>query len=95
MVLDLRHRPNDFDDLDPEELAMLEPGPFVGVLPICAYCGVEIPLDEVETDHIIPRSRGGADLKANRIICCAICNREKGARTLEEMVGRVLQARTQ
>lgn len=40
--------------------------------------------DEVEWDHVIPKSRNGADSKENRVPCCAQCNRAKSQLTMEE-----------
>lgn len=46
----------------------------------CRYCGA--PADSV--DHIIPRSRKGADDPDNLVAACRTCNSSKGARTPEE-----------
>jgi diadenosine tetraphosphate (Ap4A) HIT family hydrolase len=46
----------------------------------CALCGAterERPLD---VDHILPRSRGGTNERANLQILCSRCNRAKGNR---------------
>jgi len=41
----------------------------------CAYCGS----DKVLTlDHIVPRSKGGADITRNVVCCCHSCNQSKG-----------------
>ena len=43
------------------------------------YCDAgEIRRADVELDHRIPRSRGGADDRGNRIGLCGDCNRRKG-----------------
>lgn len=34
------------------------------------------------TDHVIPRSRGGAHTRENRLPCCKACNATKGKRPL-------------
>lgn len=50
----------------------------------CVYCGVTgVPL---QLDHVIPRSRGGADTPDNLVACCRPCNTSKGAKTPEEWV---------
>ena len=47
----------------------------------CGYCG-----NAASTiDHIIPRSRGGADSWENLVACCLRCNNVKGDRTPQEM----------
>lgn len=46
---------------------------------ICGICGLEIASkDEMNLDHIIPRSRGGSDDESNLQLSHAICNRLKG-----------------
>lgn len=48
----------------------------------CAYChAVSGPW---EIDHIIPKSRGGADRLENLTVSCRPCNQAKGARMVEE-----------
>jgi 5-methylcytosine-specific restriction endonuclease McrA len=47
----------------------------------CAYCG-----KSAETiDHVMPRSRGGADSWENLVACCLHCNNVKSDRTLAEL----------
>jgi len=47
----------------------------------CGYCGGSAST----IDHVIPRSRGGADSWENLIACCLRCNNIKGDRTPHEM----------
>lgn len=42
----------------------------------CVYCGAT---DELQIDHIVPFSRGGACSVANSQTLCGPCNRAKGA----------------
>jgi 5-methylcytosine-specific restriction endonuclease McrA len=47
----------------------------------CAYCdGENIPL---ETEHLVPRSRGGSDRISNLTLACRPCNQAKGNDSLE------------
>jgi len=46
----------------------------------CAYCGAHA----TTVDHVLPRSRGGADSWENLVACCVRCNNAKGDRTPEE-----------
>ena len=46
----------------------------------CAYCRKEFPPGELEQDHIVPVSRGGAYTKTNVFPACAICNQSKGSK---------------
>jgi 5-methylcytosine-specific restriction endonuclease McrA len=50
----------------------------------CQYCGRRPPLRDLNIDHIVPRSRGGADSWDNLVTACRSCNLRKGSRTPEE-----------
>ena len=47
----------------------------------CGYCG----RGAATVDHILPRSRGGADSWENLVACCLGCNNAKADRTPREM----------
>jgi 5-methylcytosine-specific restriction endonuclease McrA len=47
----------------------------------CCYCGKSAST----IDHVVPRSRGGADSWENLVACCLRCNNAKGDRTPQEM----------
>jgi 5-methylcytosine-specific restriction endonuclease McrA len=47
----------------------------------CCYCGK----GATTIDHVLPRSRGGADTWENLVACCLACNNTKGDRTPAEM----------
>ncbi len=47
----------------------------------CAYCATVA----TTIDHVLPRSRGGADSWENLVACCLRCNNVKGDRTPQEM----------
>jgi 5-methylcytosine-specific restriction endonuclease McrA len=51
----------------------------------CAYCQG----NATTIDHVIPRSRGGADSWENLVACCLSCNNLKGDRTPKEMGWRM------
>ena len=51
---------------------------------LCLYCGERFPVSALTRDHVVPRSRGGADTWENVVSACGPCNRRKGARTPEE-----------
>lgn len=48
----------------------------------CQYCGSTQP--PLTLDHVMPRSRGGADTWENLVTACIRCNNKKGNRTPEE-----------
>jgi len=47
----------------------------------CGYC----TSSATTIDHVLPRSRGGADSWENLVACCLRCNNVKGDRTPQEM----------
>ena len=59
---------------------------------MCPYCGLvtdQIPSTsdgrtKWEIEHVVPRSRGGSNNLENIRVVCWVCNRSKGAKTLEE-----------
>lgn len=50
----------------------------------CQYCMSEDSPAKLTLDHIIPRSRGGANAWENLVSCCFSCNNRKADRTPEE-----------
>jgi 5-methylcytosine-specific restriction endonuclease McrA len=42
----------------------------------CVWCG---STDELQIDHVVPFSRGGACSADNAVVLCGPCNRRKGA----------------
>ncbi len=55
----------------------------------CQYCG---STRHLTVDHVVPRSRGGADTWDNLVTSCAPCNRRKGDRPLHVAGLRLLRA---
>ena len=47
----------------------------------CQYCGKRGPKVELNLDHVIPRSQGGATTWENVVCSCIKCNTKKGGRT--------------
>lgn len=50
----------------------------------CQYCGKRFPREELNLDHVKPRSQGGTSRWDNIVCSCHVCNRKKGGRTPEE-----------
>ena len=44
----------------------------------CVYCGNEYRYDELEIEHMIPKSLGGSDNIRNCQLACRSCNKAKG-----------------
>ena len=57
----------------------------------CQYCGKRLPRNQLNLDHVIPRSRGGASRWDNVVCSCVPCNRRKGGRTPQEARMKLLQ----
>lgn len=58
----------------------------------CQYCGGKSGDDNLEWEHMIPKSRGGSDRVANASLACHKCNQDKGKHTLPEYLD-ILKAR--
>ena len=56
---------------------------------LCAGCAGDFPFKLFEVDHIVPRSRGGADHLDNLQLLCGHCNRVKGDRPQEHLIARL------
>ncbi|MGB9736228.1 MAG: HNH endonuclease [bacterium] len=50
----------------------------------CQYCGRIFPRNELNIDHVIPRSMGGLSTWENVVCSCFECNKKKGGRTPEQ-----------
>lgn len=46
----------------------------------CAFCAQRFQRHQLSRDHVVPRSRGGADSWTNCVTACRKCNGEKGSR---------------
>lgn len=56
----------------------------------CQYCGST--QGKMTADHVVPRSRGGAESWRNLVCACAACNRRKGNRTPQQAGMELLRA---
>jgi hypothetical protein len=56
----------------------------------CQYCGARPSPRDLNLDHVLPRSRGGADTWENLVVSCRSCNLKKGRRTPDEAGMRLL-----
>ena len=57
----------------------------------CQYCGSRLPRHQLNLDHVIPRSRGGASCWENIVCSCLPCNRKKGGKTPQEARMKLLR----
>jgi 5-methylcytosine-specific restriction endonuclease McrA len=57
----------------------------------CQYCGRQFSRAELNLDHIVPRSKGGASSWENVVCSCHPCNRLKGGCTPAEAGMRLIR----
>ena len=50
----------------------------------CAYCDKELDTKSATIDHIVPKYKGGHNVKSNMVWSCSKCNRSKGSVLLED-----------
>ncbi|MDR0613925.1 MAG: HNH endonuclease [Dysgonamonadaceae bacterium] len=50
---------------------------------LCNACGSAFDIRNLETDHIIPKAKGGGDYYENYQLLCSSCNKIKGDRPME------------
>jgi len=50
----------------------------------CQYCGNKLARNELNLDHVIPRSQGGKTSWENVVCSCVPCNLRKGGRTPDQ-----------
>ena len=50
----------------------------------CAYCGCYITPREMQTDHVVPLRKGGADEISNMLPACRSCNHYKSTLTIKQ-----------
>lgn len=50
----------------------------------CVFCGAS---DDLQTDHLIPRNRGGTDEADNLVLTCQPCNGSRGDKGVFEWLG--------
>jgi 5-methylcytosine-specific restriction endonuclease McrA len=50
----------------------------------CQYCGATPGPEQLNIDHVVPRSQGGRDCWENLVTACRSCNLRKGGRTPDQ-----------
>lgn len=50
----------------------------------CQYCNIQLPMSQLNYDHVIPRSRGGKTVWTNIVASCIKCNSKKANMTPDE-----------
>lgn len=57
----------------------------------CQYCGHKFKTDELELEHVHPKSQGGAATWKNIVLACTPCNRKKDNRTPQQAGMRLIK----
>ncbi|MBQ6197677.1 MAG: HNH endonuclease [Bacteroidales bacterium] len=52
----------------------------------CIYCGHPLTIETMETDHIVPRSKGGSGDYSNKVCACPRCNAEKADMDVRDFI---------
>ncbi len=55
----------------------------------CAGCRHEFPFRNMTIDHIMPREKGGQDIKPNLQLLCGACNSTKGKNSMDYLLARL------
>lgn len=56
----------------------------------CVYCGHPVSLEQMEVDHIVPRSLGGDNSFDNKVCACPQCNAAKGNLLVEDYLEKAM-----
>ena len=59
----------------------------------CNGCGVHFPIVNFDIDHIVPKSKGGSDIKSNLQLLCGNCNSRKGTGSMSQLMVKLLKER--
>ncbi len=51
---------------------------------ICAYCAQQFRFEQLDMEHIVPKSKGGANSWMNLVTACKACNHRKSNRTPQD-----------
>lgn len=58
----------------------------------CQYCGKKFARNNLNLDHVMPRSKGGATTWENVVTSCHACNRKKGGKIPQEAHMHLIRA---
>ncbi|MCG3205258.1 MAG: hypothetical protein KCHDKBKB_01977 [Elusimicrobia bacterium] len=79
-VITLRH----FDGLPKAEVKFTRRNIYEHYSYKCAYCGIKFNSNDLNLEHVIPKSRGGKTDWSNVVTSCIPCNLKKGNRLPHE-----------
>ncbi len=58
---------------------------------LCVGCGEGFNFRNFEVDHIVPKSKGGADVDSNLQLLCGWCNRKKGGKDMKYLIAELVR----
>lgn len=73
-----------YDRIPQREVAFTRHNIFARDKHRCSYCGKKKPTDELDLDHVLPRSRGGPHEWDNVVTSCRPCNLKKADKLPDE-----------
>jgi 5-methylcytosine-specific restriction endonuclease McrA len=73
-----------YDRIPHREVAFTRHNVFARDRHRCSYCGKKKPTDELDLDHVLPRSRGGPHVWDNVVTSCRPCNLKKADKLPDE-----------
>lgn len=59
----------------------------------CGYCGINLTINSMHMDHMVPVCRGGSHTLSNMIASCPPCNLRKNKRTYDEFMAIISASR--
>ena len=59
----------------------------------CNGCGLHMRLVDFHVDHIVPKSKGGTDVRSNLQLLCGNCNLRKGKGSMSKLMAKLLAER--
>lgn len=61
----------------------------------CQYCGKKLPTDDLNLDHVVPKSEGGPNSWDNLVCSCIKCNSRKAGKSLKEARMKLIKLPTE
>jgi 5-methylcytosine-specific restriction endonuclease McrA len=59
----------------------------------CYICDIQLTINEIELDHIVPVVLGGSSDPSNIACSCRPCNRSKGSKVGFKQIAKLLELR--
>jgi 5-methylcytosine-specific restriction endonuclease McrA len=73
-----------YDKVPKRTLKLTRKNIYARDLNTCQYCGKELPTEDLNLDHVMPKSQGGQATWTNLVCSCIVCNTKKAGRSPKE-----------